>query len=145
MTTPLFDTDSPAHRKALGKLADDQIGWLTTIRSSGRPHSVPVWFLWHDGQILIFSEEATQKIRNLHHSGDVVFSLEAGQHGADVAILDGTAVISDQHAAAWLPAIGETYGAKYEQGLRGLGLTLDEMAAKYTQIIVITPARVTAW
>lgn len=145
MTTTLFDAQNPGHQKALGKLANDQIGWLTTVRSSGRPHSVPVWFLWHDDQILILSEEKTQKIRNLHHSGDVVFSLESGQSGNDVAILDGTATISEQPAAAWLPAIGKIYGTKYAEGLRGLGLTIDAMAAQFNQAILITPTKVTAW
>ena len=145
MTTSLFDAANPGHQKALGKLTNDHIGWLTTTRTSGRPHSVPVWFLWHDGQVIIFSEEKTQKIHNLRHSGDVVFSLEAGQQGADVTILDGTAVISDQNTAAWLPAVGEIYGAKYEQGIQGLNLTIDAMAAQFTQAIVITPTKVTAW
>lgn len=143
--TTLFDAQNPGHQKALGKLANDHIGWLTTVRSSGRPHSVPVWFLWHDDQILIFSEEKTQKIRNLHHSGDVVFSLESGQSGSDVAILDGNAVISDQNVAAWLPMIGKVYGTKYAEGLQGQGLTLDSMAAQFDQGIVITPTKVTAW
>ena len=145
MTTPLFDEQNPGHQKALGKLASDQIGWLTTIRSSGRPHSVPVWFLWHDGQVLIFSEEKTQKVRNLRHSSDIVFSLESGRYGSDVAILDGTAVISDQSVAAWLPAIGEIYGTKYAEGLLSLGMSLDAMAAQYNQAIVVTPTKVTAW
>lgn len=145
MTTSLFDDQQPGHQKALGKLSNDQIGWLTTVRASGRPHSVPVWFLWHDGQVLIFSEEKTQKIRNLHHSGEVVFSLEAGQDGADVTILDGTAVISDQSAEAWLPSIGEVYATKYAQGLQGLRMTIDGMAAQFNQAIVITPTKVTAW
>lgn len=54
-------------------------------------------------------------------------------------------MISDQNVTAWLPAVGEIYGAKYEQGLQYLGLTLNEMAAKYTQAIVVTPTKVTAW
>ncbi len=143
--TSLFDDQNPGHRKALGKLAGDHIGWLTTIRASGRPHSVLVWFLWHDGQVLIFSEEETQKIRNPHRSGEVVFSLEAGQDGSDVTILDGTAAISDQNAEAWLPAIGGIYTARYEQGLKGLGMTLGEMADTFSRAIVVTPTRVTAW
>ena len=145
MTTSPFDDQNPSHQKALGKLAADHIGWLTTVRVSGRPHSVPVWFLWHDGQVLIFSEEKTQKIRNLRHSGNVVFSLEAGQEGSDVVILDGNAAISDQGARAWLPAIGELYATKYAQGLQGLGMTIDAMAAQFGQAIVVTPTKVTAW
>lgn len=145
MTTPLFDQPPPVHRRVLGQLDDDQIIWLASVRPDGRPHNVPIWFLWHDETVLILSEERTQKIRNLRHSGAVVLSLETGDAGEEVAFFDGTAEISPEPAAAWLPRIGERYAAKYADGLGRQGNTLEQMAVTYTQVIVVTPTKLTAW
>jgi len=145
MTTVVFDQQQPTHQKALSKLASDQIAWFASIRPDGRPHSVPVWFLWHEGTALIFSEERTQKIRNLRHDGHVVLTLESNGDGSDVVILDGTAAISGENATAWLPRIGDTYGTKYAGGIVGLGMDLSTMAAKFDQVIVFTPTKLTAW
>jgi PPOX class probable F420-dependent enzyme len=143
--SPVFDEQQPAHQKALGKLANDLILWFGSVRADGRPHSVPVWFLGHDGQALIFSEAKTQKIRNVRRDQRVVLSLETEGTGADVVILDGNAELSSENASAWLPRIGEAYTRKYAEGLKGIGLTVDQMALQYDQVIVVTPTRLTAW
>jgi PPOX class probable F420-dependent enzyme len=143
--SPLFDEQNPVHQMALRKLAGDHIAWLTTIRPDGRPHSVPVWFLWHDGQVLTFSEPGTQKTRNLRAHGDALLALETGAGGDEVVILDGSAEISGEPAAAWLDRIGEAYQTKYADGLRALGLTLEQMAVRYSEVIVLSPRKLTAW
>jgi hypothetical protein len=33
------------------RLYSDHMIWLSTVRSDGRPHTVPVWFLW-DGKTI---------------------------------------------------------------------------------------------
>ena len=145
MTTDVFDQQQPAHQKALAKLAGDQIAWLGSIRPDGRPHNVPVWFLWHEDQAIVFSETKTQKIRNLRHDSHVVLTLESGGDGSDVVILDGTATISDDDTTRWLARIGDAYGTKYAGGLAGLGMDLASMASKFDHVIVITPSKLTAW
>lgn len=141
MSTTVFDTTNPTHQKALGKLDNDLIAWFGSARPDGRPHTVPVWFLWHDGQVIVLSEEKTQKVRNVRHSEHVVVSLETEGTGADVVILDGTAEISRENATAWIPRIGDRYTTKYADGLAGSGITVDQMAAQYTQVIVVTPTK----
>ena len=145
MITPIFDLEQPVHQRVLGQLEDDQIIWLASVRPDGRPHNVPVWFLWHEGTVLIFSEERTQKIRNLRHRGAVVLALETRDGGEEIAFFDGTAEISPEPAAAWLPRVGERYATKYADGLRRIGKTLEEMMATYTEVIVVTPTKMTAW
>ncbi|HEV2529631.1 MAG TPA: pyridoxamine 5'-phosphate oxidase family protein [Thermomicrobiales bacterium] len=140
-----FDQQNPAHQTALRKLESDQIAWLTTIRSGGRPHSVPVWFLWHDGELLVFSESETVKTRNVRGNANAVMNLHATPDGGEVVILDGTAAISDRDTAGWLATVGEAYERKYAGGLWGLGLTLEQMAAQYSAVIVFTPTKLSAW
>lgn len=145
MTTPVFDDQKPEHQKALGKLANDQIAWFGSVRPDGQPHVAPIWFLWQDGQILIFSEEKTQKIRNLRHANKVVVHLESGGNGSDVVIINGTAEISGEDTAAWLRRVGDAYQTKYADGLRGMGQTLEQMSTQFTQVIVVTPTKLMAW
>ena len=140
-----FDQQNPAHQTARRKLDGDQIAWLTTVRADGRPHSVPVWFLWHDGQLLTFSEPDTVKITNIRGNASVVMNLQATDDGGEVVILDGTAAVSGSDATAWIASVGEAYGRKYSAGLKGLGLTLEQMAVKFSAVIEITPTRLSAW
>ncbi len=35
------------------RLRSNEMVWLTTVRPDGRPHSVPVWFLWDGATVLI--------------------------------------------------------------------------------------------
>ncbi len=143
--TSVFDDDNAAHQHALRRLREDEIGWLGSVRPDGRPHVAPVWFFWHEGEILIFSEERTQKIRNLHHASNVLLHLDSADEGEDIAIVEGTARISDRPAMEWMPDIGQAYRTKYAGGLAIIGKTLEEMLATYTQVIIITPVKVIAW
>ena len=58
------------------RLRSDLIVWLTTVRPDGRPHSIPVWFLWESATILIFSKPNTKKIRNLRRNHSVTLALD---------------------------------------------------------------------
>jgi pyridoxine/pyridoxamine 5'-phosphate oxidase len=63
--------------------------WIGTTRPDGRPHSVPVWFLWENADppgIVFISPENTQKSRNLATQSWVI--VHAGD-GDDTYILEG--------------------------------------------------------
>ena len=64
--------------------------WVSTTRPDGRPHSIPVWYLWDGEHICFTSSKSTQKARNLAKQSEVV--VHAGD-GDDAIILEGKAVI----------------------------------------------------
>lgn len=66
------------------RLCTDEMAWLVTVRPDGRPHSVPVWFLWEQTTILIWSKPNTQKMRNLHHNPAIIFTLDDTKKGSDI-------------------------------------------------------------
>src|SRR5258708_10577386 len=70
------------------RLRSDEMVWLTTVRPDGRPHNIPVWFLWESATILIFSKPNSQKIRNLLQNQSVTLALDDTKKG--VVILEGT-------------------------------------------------------
>ena len=101
------------------RLRDDLIIWLATVRPDGRPHLVPVWFLWDGEAILIFSQP-NQKMRS------------------DVVTIEGVAEL--------LPSGSVTvelapYSEKYAGRLQAMRRTPQQMAQSYTEAIRITPTR----
>ena len=133
-----FDTSKPAHVHALERLQSDIIIWLSTVRPDGRPHLVPVWFLW-DGQTILIFSKPDQKIRNLRQNRAVMLGLDDTDTGEDVLLIEGTAeLLPAGQVAPTLPA----YAAKYMPKLKGMGWTPESMAREYTEPIRITPTRV---
>lgn len=118
------------------RLRDEEILWLTTVRPDGRPHSVPVWFLWENAQVLILSRPGTQKIRNLHGNRFVTLALDHAEKG--VVILEGSAELPEEKADS---ATMQTYGEKYRAGLRKIGVSAEDFGKLYARSILITPLR----
>jgi PPOX class probable F420-dependent enzyme len=118
-----------------GRLRAEPIIWLSTVRPDGRPHLVPVWFLWDGAAILIFSKPAAQKVRNLRRSSHVVLALDTADEGEDVVLLEGRAeLLGDDAPRSTLPEYAEKYAALMAR----LGITAESMAAEYTQAIRVT-------
>ncbi len=60
--------------------------WISTTRPNGRPHAVPVWFVWDGTSIYFISGRDMQKSKNLAQQPWIV--VHAGD-GDDVIILEG--------------------------------------------------------
>jgi len=121
------------------RLRAELMMWLSTVRPDGRPHLVPVWFLWDGETILIFSQPNQQKLRNLQHNPNVVVALDTAGQGDDVVMIEGKAeLLNDPGVSAALPA----YAEKYKQRLELYGWTGEAMAQDYSQAIRITPTKI---
>jgi PPOX class probable F420-dependent enzyme len=140
-----LDPANEVHARALSRLESETIAWFTSIRSDGMPHAVPVWFLWRDEEVLIMSEPATAKVRNLRGNDRALVHLESGEDGEQLTVLQGIATIDAEPSVAWLESIGEEYGRKYAAGLAGLELTPRTMADRYSCLIRLRPTRLIAW
>jgi PPOX class probable F420-dependent enzyme len=120
-------------------LADDVVGWLTTVAPDGTPQSSVVSFLWEGETILVYSQPDTPKLRNIARSPMVSFNLQSDPYGDHMLIIEGTAAEdlavppSDEHAA---------YAAKYREPLEHWGMGEAETARDFSVAIRITPRRV---
>ena len=52
--------------------------WVCTTRADGRPHAMPVWGFWVDGNFYFGTGRATMKARNIARSPHAVVHLESG-------------------------------------------------------------------
>jgi PPOX class probable F420-dependent enzyme len=120
------------------RLRSDEMVWLITVRPDGRPHSIPVWFLWESATILIWSKPNTQKIRNLRQNPSVTLALDDTKKGHDVVILEGTAELLEQGEGQ--NAL-QAYDEKYREGFQRMGMTAAQFTWMYSQPIRVTPVR----
>jgi hypothetical protein len=62
--------------------------WFSTTRPDGRPHAMPAWAVWLDGELFFEGSPQTRRARNLAVSPAIVVHLESGD---EVVILEGEA------------------------------------------------------
>ncbi len=137
MQPATLDLSTPQGAHIAERLRDDLIVWLATVRPDGRPHLVPVWFLWDGETILIFSQP-NQKMRNLRANPNVALSLDGTVTGDDVVTIEGMAELPPRGTVT--AELGP-YAEKYAGKLREMGWTPKQMAQAYTEAIRITPTK----
>ncbi len=125
-------------KRALGRLEEEQIVWLTTTSPNGTPLPTPVWFLWHENAVLIYSQPDTAKLKGINRNGRVALNFNADEHGGNVIIFKGNAeIVADGAPASSIPE----YVTKYAVGMKSLGLPPEHFAAEYSALIRVTPDR----
>ncbi|MGH2560290.1 MAG: pyridoxamine 5'-phosphate oxidase family protein [Thermomicrobiales bacterium] len=134
----MLDLADPKGAHVDRRLREEPIIWLGSTRPDGRPHLAPVWFWWDGETVLIFSEPATQKIRNLRHSTHVVLALDTADEGEDVVLFAGEAELTTEPSTALMP---DGFGEKYAALFRRVGSTPEAMKASYTQPIRVRPTK----
>ena len=109
--------------------------WLTTVRADGTPQPSPVWFLWVDQTVLIYSQPNKQKLRNIAQNPKVALNFKSDQDGGAIAIITGDAQIDPQVPADQISA----YLEKYRMAIADLGSAPESFAQSYSVAIRVTP------
>ncbi len=134
----VFDSGSEADAHALARLRTDMIGWLTTVTPDGQPQTFPIWFLWEDGEALVFSDKRAKRNLNITHNPRVTLHLNDDGKGGDVVVIEGEARVDQatpqvpDHAA---------YLAKYGAWITDYLTSAEEMATIYNVPLRIRPTR----
>jgi hypothetical protein len=112
------------------RLHTDRNIWLATVRASGKPHLVPIWFVWHNGKIYICTQQDSVKVRNLRANPRASFALEDGNKPV---LGEGDAVFLD----AFPDAVLALFKSKYDWDI--------PTDAVYRAMIELTPRKWIAW
>jgi PPOX class probable F420-dependent enzyme len=131
-----LDTSSEFGARVERRLREELIIWLTTVREDGTPQPSPVWFLWDGQTILIYSQPATPKLRNIERNQTVALNLNGDRSGGDIVIITGTA-----HIATDAPPANRVaeYLAKYRDPIAEIQMTPESFAQAYSVPIRVTP------
>ncbi len=120
------------------RLEDELILWLTTLGKDGAAHPKPVWFLWENGEILIYTQPDAAKVRHIARDNRVALNFNTSHDGEHVAVINGPArMVADAPKAIATPA----YVAKYKQGIADIGLTPESFSTAYSVAIRVTPEK----
>ncbi|TDE90337.1 TIGR03667 family PPOX class F420-dependent oxidoreductase [Occultella glacieicola] len=133
-----IDTRTDLGARAVARLTDETVAWLTTISPSLVPQPTPVWFSWTGADILIASQPHTHKVRNLAARPGASISFNSTASGGDVVVLTGTAAVDPGPLAGTELA---AYDVKYGADIRGLGLTAEQFHADYSQVVRVSVTR----
>ncbi len=109
------------------RLQTEQNLWLATVRPTGAPHLVPIWFVWVAGKIYLCTGADSVKVRNLLQNPHVSIALE---DGTQPIVIEGLAQPVGQADVAVL----SEFQRKYDWDI-----TSDDT---YTQVIEIEPVRI---
>ena len=138
----MLDTTTEAGGRAERRLREEEIAWLTTVRSDGQPQSVPVWFFWDGEKFLVYSQPGRQKLRNIERDPRVDLNLNSNAQGGDVVRAEGTAeILEDAPPATEVPE----YVEKYRDAIARIGFDPAGFARAFSVAIRVTPTRWQVW
>lgn len=120
-------------KKIAPRLEKENNIWFASTRPDGRPHLVPIWFIWFEQKIWICTPNGTQKIANLRRNSHASVALEDGD---SPVILEGTAVIHEERPLS--EPVGQVFINKYDWNI----LTDDD--EDYI-LVEFTPVRMISW
>lgn len=129
---------TPDQEQTEARLQSDLMAWLATVRPDGRPHVVPVWFLWEGDTILILSKPGNQKIKNISNNPHVTIALDDSKTGSEPVVCDGIATLLPEPSVAMLPP---AYEEKYRGLLEQMEWPADDMIKEFSQPIRIRITR----
>jgi len=138
----MIDTTTKAGARAIERLGSDLIAWLTSVNAAGQAQSSPIWFVWEDDEIMLFSLAKTPRVANIRANPLVSFNLDSDGEGGDIVSIEGEARIDETPIPA---AETEAYFTKYDAKIRESGWTRESMFRDYPIVIRIRPTRIRTW
>ncbi len=88
--------------------------WLSTVRPGGRPHTMPLWAVWHEGRLFFSTARTSVKARNLFADPRCTVTTESGH---EAVIIEGTAAVEEGQDT--LSPVWDAYKAKYGWDIPG--------------------------
>jgi hypothetical protein len=115
----------------LQRLETEATIWLASVRPDGRPHLVPIWFVWLQDEIYILTQMTSVKARNLLAKPQASVALEDGLHPL---IAECSVRLEPGPYSAGLIAV---FKRKYDWDITKDG--------EYTAMFALTPRKWLSW
>jgi len=124
------------------RLRTNLIAWLTSVRPSGQPVTIPVWFLLREDEtIALYTRPGAEKLRNIVANPKVSLALDVSDIGRNIVRMEGTLRQADDR----LPAnLDPDYLAKYIERMAALFDTPEDFAKQFSVPLILTPTKIHA-
>ena len=138
-----IDFNSEFGQKALSQLHHDHVSGLQPPRSkSGTPQPNVVWFLYQDGDIIVYTKPAYQRLENIAKNPKVSLNFNTPEDGEAMTVFTGTAVIDPATKSV---IDNPEYIEKYERWMDHIGTTPQAMSDDYSVPIRIKLEKLRGW
>jgi PPOX class probable F420-dependent enzyme len=99
-------------------LSEPHIAVLSTVDREGRPHVLPIWYLYEDGEIIMLAGARSQKRRNIERNPEVALTVDRRSVPYYAVMARGTAAIGpppddDLRLRIAVRYLGEELGRQY--------------------------------
>ncbi len=119
-------------------LAEPHIAVVATSGPAGKPHAMPIWYLWKDGKVLFHTGSESKKLRNLRRNARVSLVVDTKVAPYKVVVVEGTAreLAGDRDLARDIAVhyLGQVQGERYAS-----------RSGEPGSLVEITPTRVISW
>jgi PPOX class probable F420-dependent enzyme len=93
-----------------GLLSSPNLARVAYVGRNGRPHVVPIWFAYIEGEIVMVTGPKADKVRALEANGAVALTIDSSTPPYHVLLIDGDATVEPTEGMApEYPAIVERY------------------------------------
>lgn len=82
---------------------------ITTVRPDGYPHTVPVWFMYDDGDLVLFTSRTSRKVSNVEVNPKGCLAIGGDPVGSPAYVIDGDFVIEEDPDQAMTRRITHHY------------------------------------
>lgn len=125
-------------KRTMDRILTEQVIWLTTISPKGLPQPRPVWFVWDQGDFIIYSTSNARKIAHISANPNISLHFNTDADGYDIQVILGKACVDP----TVLPAnLNEAYSTKYGAEILTLDMDEEKYSRLYSVGIRITPIR----
>ncbi|GEK20064.1 pyridoxamine 5'-phosphate oxidase family protein [Cellulomonas xylanilytica] len=136
----LIEGDAPAATDLAARLATARVVWVATVDGHARPHAVPVWFVWTDPRVAIFTPSGTAKVGRVRANPAVALHLDTLDEGAQVVTMSGTASLVPPDD---LEEVRAAFAVKYAPDLGGAPIS--GWFATFDQPLTVHVERIVSW
>lgn len=121
-------------------LAQPLMARLSTHNEDGTIHTIPIWYEYRDGKIIVSTQTITRKAKNIQRNNNVTVLIDTDTMPYAGVMIYGTAELDTENAAEKRVSIFARYigehAASYAQGL----------AEKWEPVIIrITPTKIVSF
>ena len=86
-----------------------QVGVLSTVDTKGRPHSIPMWCLYEDGEFVMSTGLGSQKYKNIKNNENVMLVFDQRETPYYAVMVRGIARVETVHSIATIKGIATAY------------------------------------